>query len=198
MLFADIWGFTRLSATLPPEEVVQILDQTFRRFDEVPEEKGLEKIKTIGDCYMVAAGLPSERGSPPAELADAALAMMAALREIAGAKNRTLKIRIGIHCGPVVAGVTGQSKFIYDLWGDRVNVASRMESTAPPGEIQVSHAMYERLTPQYALTFRGEQELRGKGRHPTYLLRGRVPDHPAEVRVLEAPMKGDALRPEDT
>lgn len=170
VLFADIVGFTNMSSDMDPAELVKILDDIFRRFDAIAEELDLEKIKTIGDCYMMACGLPRERRCDHTRIAEAALRMQEALREIAADLDRDINIRVGIHCGPVVAGVIGMSKFIYDLWGDTVNVASRMESNAPVGAIQVSQAMSERLDDDFVITYRGEIELKGKGLQRAYLL----------------------------
>lgn len=170
VLFADIVGFTRMSATMDPSDLVEILDEIFRRFDIIAEEMDLEKIKTIGDCYMMACGLPRERECQAWRIADAALRMQSELDKVARKRGRDLKIRVGIHCGPVVAGVIGRSKFIYDLWGDTVNLAARMETAAPEGAIQISQAMRDRLEARFAITYRGEIEMKGKGMQKTYLL----------------------------
>ncbi|MEL7465801.1 MAG: adenylate/guanylate cyclase domain-containing protein [Pseudomonadota bacterium] len=171
VLFADICGFTKMSASMKPEELVNILDEIFRRFDRIAVEHDLEKIKTMGDCYMMACGLPRERRKDHARLAQAALDMEAALAEIAAELNADLQIRVGIHSGPVVAGVIGEAKFIYDLWGDTVNTASRMESTALPGSIQISEAMRERIGDDFLVAERGLVEMKGKGEQMTYTLR---------------------------
>jgi class 3 adenylate cyclase len=175
VLFADIVGFTKMSATMKPEELVNILDDIFKRFDTIAIEMDLEKIKTIGDCYMVAAGMPSERSKDPYRIAEAALRMQRELDKVARKLNRDLQIRVGIHCGPVVAGVIGHSKFIYDLWGDTVNLASRMESTAANGTIQLSESMADRLRGSFDVAFNGEREMKGKGLQPVYILNGKIP-----------------------
>ena len=135
VLFADLVGFTELSQKLTPAELVEMLNRTFSAFDDLASKLGVEKIKTIGDCYMAAAGLPERRPDHVEIVARMALQMRAALDRINREGGYTLKDRIGVHTGPVVAGVIGKRKFIYDLWGDTVNTASRMESSGPVGEI---------------------------------------------------------------
>ena len=173
VLFADIVGFTRMSSDMDPGELVEILDDIFRRFDIITEEMDLEKIKTIGDCYMVACGLPSERDRAAWRIADAALRMQKELHKVAENRGLKLAIRVGIHCGPVVAGVIGRSKFIYDLWGDTVNLAARMETAAPEGGIQISEVMQARLETEFATEYRGEFDMKGKGLQKAWLLKGR-------------------------
>ena len=174
VLFSDIVGFTKMSSEMDPGELVDILDEIFSRFDDITEELDLEKIKTIGDCYMIACGLPTERDRAIWRIAEAALRMQDALHEMAEARGLELEIRIGINCGPVVAGVIGRSKFIYDLWGDTVNVASRMESNAPQGGIMISDAMKQRLDTGYIVEFHGEVDMKGKGLQKTWLITGRT------------------------
>jgi len=173
VLFADIVGFTRLSARLPPERIVNMLNELFCRFDDLAGQLGLEKIKTIGDCYMVAGGLPELRADHAEAAAEMALAMLGIVAELADRTGETLSVRIGIHSGPVVAGVIGKRKFIYDLWGDTVNIASRMESHGVPGSIQLSGAARELLEGKYRLHHRGRIEVKGKGEMDTWLLEGR-------------------------
>lgn len=172
VVFADIANFTPLSASMSAEALVEILDEIFAAFDAVAETHDLEKIKTIGDAYMMAAGLPNERSRDPASALRAALEMRDRLEGIAKRLGIDVKMRAGVHIGPVVAGVIGRSKFVYDLWGDSVNVASRMESTAPIGEIQVTEAVFERLKDDFEMDPRGEIEVKGKGAMKTWLLRG--------------------------
>jgi class 3 adenylate cyclase len=174
VLFADIVGFTRLSARLPPERIVDVLNDLFCRFDDLAGQLGLEKIKTIGDCYMVAGGLPEPRSDHAEAVAEMGLAMLDIVAEIAGRTGEPMSVRIGIHSGPVVAGVIGKRKFIYDLWGDTVNIASRMESHGLPGTIQLSAASRELLDGKYRLHHRGLIEIKGKGEMDTWLLEGKL------------------------
>ncbi|MDX1582438.1 MAG: adenylate/guanylate cyclase domain-containing protein [Thermoanaerobaculia bacterium] len=172
ILFADIVGFTSLSDGVRAERLVGMLNEIFSMFDQLVEEAGLEKIKTIGDGYMVAGGLPSLRDDHAEAVCDLALEMGGALRE--ARSDQDLKLRIGIHSGPVVAGVIGYSKFAYDVWGDTVNTASRMESHGIPGKIHVSEATYLRVRDRYALEPRGSIEIKGKGVMSTWLLQERL------------------------
>ena len=172
ILFADLVGFTPLSARLTPIELVNLLNQIFSTFDELAQQLGLEKIKTIGDAYMVAAGLPIPRADHAEAIAEMGLAMQAAIVRFQSEQGENIQIRIGINTGVVVAGVIGTKKFIYDLWGDAVNVASRMESSGEPGNIQVTTATYERLKNQYVFQKRGSIEVKGKGEMVTYWLIG--------------------------
>ena len=173
ILFADIVNFTPMSEDLPPNELIEILSTIFSRFDELTQAFGLEKIKTIGDSYMVAAGLPFPRDDHAEVIADLALAMQANLRSINERLGRELNIRIGINSGPVVAGVIGQKKFIYDLWGDTVNVAARMESHGLDGAIQVSQSTYELLRGRYLFEGRGAIPIKGKGEMKAYMLKAK-------------------------
>jgi class 3 adenylate cyclase len=176
VLFADIVGFTRLSARLPPERIVEVLNDLFCQFDDIAGQLGLEKIKTIGDCYMVAGGLPEPRADHAEAVAEMGLAMLGIVAELAARWGEAVSIRIGIHSGPVVAGVIGKRKFIYDLWGDTVNVASRMESHGIPGTIQMSAASRQLLDGKYRLKPRGIIEVKGKGQMETWLLDGKHDD----------------------
>ncbi|HUP20275.1 MAG TPA: adenylate/guanylate cyclase domain-containing protein [Gemmatimonadota bacterium] len=169
ILFADIADFTPLSSSMEPEDLVAMLDEVFTEFDRIVEEKGLETIKTIGDAYMAVAGVPEACGDHLERVVEAALAMRAvAIGESTG--GRPVRIRIGIDTGPVVAGVIGRSKFIYDLWGDAVTTASRMESHGAPGRIHVTRAVVDRLHGDYRLEPRGEIEVKGKGPMETWWL----------------------------
>jgi adenylate cyclase len=173
VLFADIVGFTVLAARLPPAEVVSLLNRLFTAFDDLAEERELEKIKTIGDAYMVVGGLPEPREDHAQAVAELALAMREAVATVARDTGHALVVRIGIHSGPVVAGVIGKKKLSYDLWGDTVNTASRMESHGVPGEIQISETTCERLKASFDVEARGTIEVKGKGELATWMLRGR-------------------------
>lgn len=173
VVFADLVGFTRQSQLMAPRDLVALLDEIFSAFDEVVDREGLEKIKTIGDAYMAAGGLPDPR---PGHLEAAARAALAMREEIASLARRRdlpwLAVRIGIDAGPAVAGVIGRRKFIYDLWGDTVNTASRMESHGVPGQIQVTERVADALAAQFTLEPRGTVDVKGKGPMRTFLLTG--------------------------
>jgi adenylate cyclase len=173
ILFADVVGFTQMSALIKPVELVYLLNEIFSSFDELAARHGLEKIKTIGDAYMVAAGLPERRHDHAEAMAEMALDMQDALAAFNRARGAALDIRTGLNTGPVVAGIIGTSKFIYDLWGDAVNTASRMESHSTPGRIQVTATTFERLRHAYRFESRGLINVKGKGDMPTYFLLGR-------------------------
>ncbi|HEY9909342.1 MAG TPA: adenylate/guanylate cyclase domain-containing protein, partial [Thermosynechococcaceae cyanobacterium] len=174
VLFADIVGFTQLSSEMSPAEVVELLNQVFSGFDGLAESYQLEKIKTIGDAYMVVAGLPEPRTDHAEAIVEMALAMQQVLKVLNQRTGHTLQIRTGIHTGPVVAGVIGLKKFAYDLWGDTVNVASRMESHGLPNEIQVSSITHAYLQHQYIFEERNKIVIKGKGEMTTYILRGKL------------------------
>jgi class 3 adenylate cyclase len=174
VLFADIVGFTPLAATLAPERVVDLLNRMFTRFDELAARHHVEKIKTIGDAYMVVAGLPDPRIDHAGAAAALALDLRAAITELSSATGHALQLRIGLCSGPAVAGVIGIQKFAYDLWGDTVNTAARMESHCMPGEIQVPESTYQLLRDRYTFEDRGVIEVKGKGPMRTWFLRGTV------------------------
>ena len=173
VLFTDLVGFTAMSADMDATTLVAVLDEIFSSFDALVEREGLEKIKTIGDAYMVAGGLPTPRLDHAQAVARVALAM---LDEVAGISSRIgggpLLIRIGIDTGPAVAGVIGRKKFIYDMWGDTVNTASRMESHGLPGRVQVTARTASRLDSSFDLESRGRIDVKGKGPMETFLLVG--------------------------
>ncbi|MEX2555478.1 MAG: adenylate/guanylate cyclase domain-containing protein [Actinomycetota bacterium] len=168
VLFADIAGFTPMAETMPPDDVVRLLDEIFSAFDRLAAEYRLEKIKTIGDAYMVASGLLEADPQHAENLARMALAMQNEI--MTRSQDSRITLRIGIDIGPVVAGVIGRTKFIYDLWGDTVNTASRMESHGLPGAIHVTDRAADRLAGSFVLEDRGELDIKGKGRMHTYLL----------------------------
>jgi adenylate cyclase len=173
ILFADIVGFTEISSRTSPQELVELLNKIFSAFDRLSEQYGLEKIKTIGDNYMVAGGLPLPCTNHAESIAEMALEMQQEIMKFSDESGNPLNIRIGINTGPVVAGVIGTKKFIYDLWGDAVNTASRMESQGLRGKIQVSDSTYQLLCDKYLLEKRGKINVKGKGAMTTYLLIGR-------------------------
>ncbi len=192
VLFADIVGFTKMSARLSPEEVVARLNTMFSSFDDLVDKLKLEKIKTIGDAYMVAGGLHSHEYDHAHAIAEMALAMRRRAAGFSEQFGEPLDIRIGIHTGPVVAGVIGKKKFIYDVWGDTVNVASRMESHSTPGSIQVTEATYELLQARFELEPRGEIEVKGKGRMRTWFLLDHRPDSKGKpVNKTQLPRRVD-------
>jgi adenylate cyclase len=173
VLFADIVGFTQLSASMSPIALVDLLNQIFSAFDLLCERHGLEKIKTIGDAYMVVGGLPTPRVDHAEAIAAMAIDMQTEIAKFNAKNNKSFSIRIGVHSGPVVAGVIGIKKFIYDLWGDTVNLASRMESHGLPGQIQVSNVTGELLKDKFILLKRDQIYIKGKGEMTTYFLVGR-------------------------
>ena len=179
VLFADVVDFTAFAERTPPDRVVGVLNEIFTEFDTLAARYGVEKIKTIGDAYMVASGLPDARPDHVEAMAAMAVDMRAAFERVSERLAVDLSIRIGMDSGPVVAGVIGRHKFIYDLWGDTVNTASRMESHGVPGQIQVGEAVQRRLRDRYEFEARGEIELKGKGRRPAWILVG--PKRPADA-----------------
>jgi guanylate cyclase len=194
ILFADMVNFTPLTASMAPVEMVELLNEVFSYFDSLVDKYALEKIRTIGDSYMVAAGVPRPRPDHAQALANMALDM----REFVGTNEacvrRRLSFRIGINSGPVVAGVIGRKKFIYDLWGDAVNTASRMESHGVAGRIQISAATYALLHDDFVCEPRGAVAVKGKGEMQTWYLlarksaEGEVP--PAPAPPLASPVPG--------
>ena len=170
IVFADVVGFTPLAERLPSVQMVGILDRLFSQFDVLVERYGLEKIKTIGDCYMAAAGVPTPCPEHARQAALLALKMREVLASSAMDESPGLELRIGINSGPVVAGVIGTKRFLYDLWGDAVNTASRMESHGTPGEIQITRATYELLNDEFVCTPRGTIPVKGKAPMETWFL----------------------------
>ncbi|MGH8597966.1 MAG: adenylate/guanylate cyclase domain-containing protein, partial [Gammaproteobacteria bacterium] len=186
VLFADLVGFTAMSASMPPMTLVKLLDQLFSEFDQLTEELGLEKIKTIGDAYMVAAGLPEPRADHATAIVELALRLRAAVERHAG-----LSLRIGINSGEVVAGIIGRKRFIYDLWGDTVNIASRMESHGMVNEIQISDSTYAAVQTWFECEPRGQVEIKGRGSLAVYLVRGRIATPPV---ITAGPLQSSADR----
>jgi adenylate cyclase len=173
VLFADLVGFTEFSTRRSAKQLVEFLNLIFSEFDQLAEKHGLEKIKTVGDAYMVVAGLPMSRNDHAEAIAEMALDMQQVLANVNVKTGEAFSMRIGINSGSVVAGVIGLKKFSYDLWGDTVNTASRMESLGLPGAIQVTAETYEQLRDRYLFEERGIISVKGKGEMTTYLLKGR-------------------------
>ena len=188
VLFADIVNFTGISSRTSPDQMVRLLNEVFSDFDRIAAQHGLEKIKTIGDAYMVVGGLPQPRDDHAEAVAEMALAMIAAVEARRAPTGDPLRVRIGINTGPVVAGVIGTAKFSYDLWGDAVNTASRMESHGVPDGIQVTEATYHRLKDRYTFETRGVVDVKGKGEMPVYLLLGRVQPANGTLDVRQHPV----------
>ena len=176
VLFSDIVGFTETSSAMPPDQLVSELNGLFSGFDELCERTGVEKIKTIGDAYMAVAGLPDTRSDHVAAIADLALGMRD--QTLGRVTTDAWSIRIGIHTGPAVAGVIGKRKFVYDVWGDTVNVASRLETSAEPGRIHISEPVADALRGSFDTEPRGTVELKGKGSISTHYLIGPAGAHP--------------------
>ncbi len=170
LLFADIVDFTRLSSRLTPSELVAALNDVFSVFDDLVEQYRLEKVKTIGDAYMVVGGLTERSADHTSRVVAMALDLARCIGDIEAARRLGIAFRVGVHCGPVVAGVIGTKKFIYDIWGDTVNLASRMESLGVPGKVQVTHAVRERLGDAFRFESRGLVDVKGKGPIPTWFV----------------------------
>jgi class 3 adenylate cyclase len=189
VLFADLVNFTDFSGGMSPQPLVSLLDDLFTQFDELARSHHVEKIKTIGDCYMAVCGVPEQCADHAVALADMALEMVGLVKQFNHSRGTALQLRIGLNTGPVVAGVIGRTKFIYDLWGDTVNTASRMESTGLPGRVQITQQMCQALASQFELESRGVVEVKGKGRLNTWLLLGRKtdPQHSAAAGATASP-----------
>ena len=170
VLFADVVGFTAYADARPPADVVALLNRLFSEFDELADRHGLEKIKTIGDAYMAVGGLPVARPGHHHAVAEMALDLCESVERLQAEAGTELAVRVGIDSGPVVAGVIGQRRFSYDVWGDTVNMASRMESHGIPGCIQVTEAVHEHLRHDYEFDVRNGVDIKGKGPATTYLL----------------------------
>jgi class 3 adenylate cyclase len=170
VLFADIVDFTQVCSEFSPTQTVELLNNIFSKFDYLTTEYGLEKIKTIGDEYMVVGGIPNQNLDHAEAIADLALSMQTEIAKFKNHLNEPLSLRIGINSGAVVAGVIGSNKFVYDIWGDTVNIASRMESQGEPRKIQVSESTYLKLKDRYIIEKRGEVAIKGMGEMNTYWL----------------------------
>jgi adenylate cyclase len=186
VLFADIVGFTERASAMQPADVVRALDRLYGAFDALVDQHRLEKIKVSGDSYMVVSGVPRPRPDHAQALADYALEMADVAAGLKDPHGRPVPLRVGMACGPVVAGVVGSRRFFYDVWGDAVNVASRMESTDSVGRIQVPEAMYARLKDEFVLQERGHIDVKGKGPMRTWYLIGRkASEDPTDLRPAE-------------
>ena len=183
LMFADIVEFTRLSSTMSPQELVGVLNDIFTVFDHLVDRYDLEKVKTIGDAYMVVGGMSERSEDHTTRVAAMALDLAESVDRIEAAARLGISFRIGIHCGPVVAGVIGTRKFIYDVWGDTVNMASRMESLGVPGRVQVTDAVADRLRGSFEIESRGPIEVKGKGLTQTWFLVGRIQAAPDADRA---------------
>lgn len=192
VLFSDIVGFTALSEKVTPTELVGRLNRIFCAFDDLAEKHGLEKIKTIGDAYMVAGGFPEKRDGHARDVSEMALDMLTAVEECNAEYDEPMSIRIGIHTGPAVAGVIGIKKFVYDVWGDTVNTASRMETSGQPGRIHLSEQAAEMLSDDFDIEERGTIEVKGKGPMKTYWLVGH---HREEVPPKSTQQPHEAISP---
>jgi hypothetical protein len=170
VMFTDFVGFTQITETLKAEDLVLVVDKYFRAFDDITLKYGVEKIKTIGDAYMCAGGLPTPNATNPEDVLNAAIEMMQYMDQ--GSSN-TFKLRIGIHTGPVIAGVVGKHKFQYDIWGDAVNVAARMEQNSMPGRINISGATFGFVKDHFSCEYRGKIEAKHKGEMEMYFVTGK-------------------------
>jgi adenylate cyclase len=175
VLFTDIAGYTERASDMDPTELVRFLDRLYTTFDRLVDRHGLEKIKTTGDGYIVVSGVPTPRPDHVEAIAALALDISQAVAGLRDPRGNPVPLRMGIACGPVVAGVVGARRFFYDVWGDAVNVASRMESTDPVGKIQVTGDVFDRLRHEFLLEERGEVEVKGKGVMRTWFLLDRKP-----------------------
>jgi class 3 adenylate cyclase len=183
VLFCDLVGFTRIASRMTALELIHRLNSIFSEFDALTHALGVEKIKTIGDAYMAVAGLPEARPDHAETAAELALGMLAALDRVNAASPTRFQVRIGMHTGTVVAGIIGTHKFIYDVWGDTVNIASRLEAGGAPGRIQVSEETRAKLAHRYEFEPRGAIKLRGRGRAVTWFLTGRKADAPVNAEM---------------
>jgi len=175
VLFTDFAGFTRQTEKLAAEDLVQLLNGYFSAFDSIVDRFGLEKLKTIGDSYMCVGGLPHETSSHPIDAVLAAMQMIGAMREFNRNSNVKMEVRIGIHTGPVVAGIIGMQRFAFDIWGETVNFSSRMESSGMPGRINVSEKTYSRIKDFFACEHRGKVPTKEGKEYDMYFVSGILP-----------------------
>jgi adenylate cyclase len=190
ILFADIAGYTKRASDTSPSDLVRFLDRLYTDLDALVDRHGLEKVKTSGDSYMVVSGVPQPRDDHIEALACLALDMADAVADLKDPQGRKVPLRIGLAAGPVVAGVVGARKFFYDVWGDAVNIASRMQTTDVEGRIQVPHDVYERLNHAFLLEERGNVDVKGKGVMHTWYLVGRRDDHAVRSAVEQGATAG--------
>lgn len=194
VLFADFEGFSKISKTMSPEELINDLDYCFRAFDEIATQHGLEKIKTIGDSYMCAGGLPNPDPQHTYRIVEAALEMQAFLKtwkaEREGEGRTFFEARIGIHTGPLIAGVVGAKKFAFDIWGDTVNVAARMESSSEAGRINISQATYERIRDRFPCSYRGNVPVKNLGEFDMYYVNANGSTDESDVEMPAGEAKG--------
>ncbi len=180
ILFTDFEGFTKIAERMSPEELLKTLDASFTKFDKIIEKYKLEKLKTIGDSYMCAGGLPIKNNTHPVDACLASLELkqlMSQIKELQDSLGLEFwELRIGIHCGPVIAGVIGETKFAYDIWGDAVNTASRLESSGATGEINISKSVFERVEPFFICEYRGKIPAKNKGDVDMYFLKRIIPE----------------------
>jgi len=184
VLFSDIQGFTKIAEEMNPESLIDELDQFFFHFDSVVEKYNIEKIKTIGDAYMAAGGIPKKNSTNPVEVVLAALEMQAYMRQLKASKANIWDLRIGIHTGPVIAGVVGHKKVSYDIWGDTVNTASRMESSGVPGRVNISAITYGMVKEYFLCEYRGKLPVKYKGNIDMYFVTGLRPELSVDLKGI--------------
>jgi class 3 adenylate cyclase len=184
VLFSDIQGFTRIAEEMNPEKLIDELDTFFFHFDSVVEKYNIEKIKTIGDAYMAAGGIPHKNSTNPVEVVMAALEMQAYMQQLKSTRAEIWDLRIGIHTGPVIAGVIGHKKISYDIWGDTVNTASRMESSGTPGKINISGITYSMVKDYFLCEYRGKLPVKYKGNIDMYYVNGLRPELSVDLKTI--------------
>jgi class 3 adenylate cyclase len=184
VLFSDIQGFTRIAEEMNPEALIDELDQFFFHFDSVVEKYNIEKIKTIGDAYMAAGGIPEKNSTNPVEVVLAALEMQSYMTQLKSSRANIWDLRIGIHTGPVIAGVVGHKKVSYDIWGDTVNTASRMESSGMPGKVNISGITYGMVKDYFICEYRGKLPVKYKGNIDMYFVKGLRPELSVDLKEI--------------